>query len=239
MRPRADRCGQATLELLVLLVVAVGLLAIVAVALPRIAPVVAAALNGDAPAPIAASADDAIAGRGFSVTAARALLGDAAVVDAARRRTAPALARGLRVVPPRGLSRGGSVRAVSTADVPSVRLVTADDEEHYRRHGTTGGERVSAAGASIAWDGAEILARRLARPLGVAVGAIHALVDDRGLPDPLPPGTRADDVVVCQPVRLVAANPLANPATRAWHVVILRGGRIVVDALSADGKACG
>lgn len=238
MRRPAERRGQATIELLALLAITAGLVVIAAIALPRIAPLVAAALAGDAPSPLVASADDALRGRGLSIAATRALLGDAAVEEAARRRTAPALRRPLRMTPPPGLGRSGALRAVPTRARARIRIVTAADEERYRRRGTTGPERATAAGASIAWDGAEILARRLARPLGVAVGAIHVAVDDDGPLDPLPPGTRADDVVVCQPVRLEAANPAVHPTTTAWHIVIVRAGRVVTDALSADARPC-
>ena len=131
--------------------------------------------------------------------------------------------------------RGRRTRAAVVPFGPvAVRVVRADDE---RRARATTADRIEAETILLGWSGVGALARRLARPLGLAVGAAQlalGLVDEGEARQP--PGTRAGDAIVCRRAALRIASAATGRVRRAsaWRVGVLRDGRLVLDALSAD-----
>ena len=137
----------------------------------------------------------------------------------------------LQGAPVRGRRTRADVRPTGPL---AVRVVTAADEADVHaplaRH-------VERSAVALGWSGVGALARRLARPLGLAVGATQlalGLVDEGAARQP--PGTRAGDAIVCRraAVRVTSAATGRSRQVPAWRVAVLRDGRLVLDALSAD-----
>lgn len=115
-----------------------------------------------------------------------------------------------------------------------VRVVGARDEALARVPATA---RVEAGARALTWSGIGALARRLARPLGMAVGAAQlalGLIDEGAARQP--PGTRAGDAFACRraAIRITATATGRVRRATAWRIAVLRDGRVVRDALSAD-----
>lgn len=253
MRRPADRRGQSTVEWLaviggVALAFAAG--ALVADGLPaRLATRLAPPATRLDRATLAA----AIAGRRDvpTLAGAEAWLAEDVGATAARREVARAIVAAVRShhgawLRPFAITgaavRGRRTRAVvEPRGAIEVRLVDAEDERRADGAALTGADRVGAGAITLGWSGAGALARRVARPLGLAVGAAQlalGLVD--GAEARQPPGTRAGDVLVCRRVAIrieAAALPGRSRVVRGWRVGVLRDGRLVLDAV-ADHDPC-
>jgi hypothetical protein len=139
-------------------------------------------------------------------------------------------------------SRSGTRRIVARGNGEiSLRVITASDEALYAAGQTTGTDRTVAAATALGWDGAGIVADRIARPLGLALSAIHLLAGLSADADPQPPATRADDIVLCRPVVLLTASrtgysPL--PRGQAWRIGVLRNDQLILDTISSTDSPC-
>ncbi len=121
-----------------------------------------------------------------------------------------------------------------------VRVVGHHEEQRHAERTTTPGERIRAGVLALLIDGATTLAHRLSRPFGLMVSGLR-LIAAPAAPDPLPPGSRAGDLIACRPVLVTRHVPLRGQSSLTapgWRIVILREGRVVADALSADDRAC-
>ena len=251
MRRAADpRRGQATVEHAALAVAVAAALVLVALAQTDLPGRIAAALAGEAAAPVPATAALAasVAGAPDAPTplGARAWLAESIGPEAADRELGRAAERHLRARHPRWL-RDAAIGAVAIdasaaqhAGRLRVRVVGHDEELRHARHRTTRGERVRAGALALLLDGATTLAHRISRPLGLAASGLR-LVATPATPDPLPPGSRAGDVIACRPVLVTRHVPLrgqGSTTAHGWRVAILRDGRLIADALTADDRAC-
>ena len=102
-------------------------------------------------------------------------------------------------------------------------------------------DRTVAAATALGWDGAGIVADRIARPLGLALSAIHLLASLSTGANPQPPATRADDIVLCRPVILLTADrTMYSPLTRsqAWRIGVLRDDQLILDMISSTDSPC-
>lgn len=258
MRRRADqRRGQATIEFAVLcLLVALLLLAtLTAISRTGIVDLITVRLTGEqAPSPASKQAlTDALSGRlgATSISGAQAwlaedlggeralqLVTETIVLGAARRHPDWFGNTVLRQLP--GTTRTGLLIAEPFGET-RVRVVTPDQEAVFAALRPQTGERVAAATTALAWDGVAALAEQLARPLGIAVSTVHLLVNATASDSPLPPGTRAEDIVLCRPVNIVIRGRDADQnrlPTEAWRIGIIRRGRLILDALTDDPRSC-
>lgn len=251
MRRAAEaRRGQATVEhaaLALAVAAAVGLVGLAQTDLPGR---IASALGGEGTAaiPAAAALSAAVAGTPDAPTplGARAWLAESIGLDAADRELARTAERHLRERHPEWL-RGAAIgeiaidaSAAQHAGRIRVRIVGHDEELRHTLRRTTRGERVRAGVLALLLDGATTLAHRISRPLGLAASGLR-LVATPATPDPLPPGSRAGDVIACRPVLVTRHVPLRgqeSTTAHGWRIAILRDGRLVADALTADGRAC-
>jgi hypothetical protein len=251
MRRAAEpRRGQATVEHAALILAVAAALALAGLTQTGLPNRIAAALGGGAPADAPATADlaAAVAGAPDAPTplGARAWLAEAVGPDAAERELERAVERHLRARHPGWLddaALGEIAIAASTTTHPGrvvVRIVGHGEELRHAQRRTTRGERVRAGVLALLLDGATTLAHRISRPLGLVASGLRLVATPR-TPDPLPPGSRAGDVIACRPVLVTRHVPLrgqASATARGWRVVVLRDGRIVADALTADDRAC-
>jgi hypothetical protein len=255
--PANPRRGQASVEWLTILLVSATLLTTAAATVvhTNLVQTITERLGRTATPPPAATLalDDALSGRAgaISLSGARAWLAESIGTDAADQQLRAAIVARLPVRHPSWLadltirslpSRSGTRRIVArgTGEV-SLRLITASDEALYAADQTTKTDRTVAAATALGWDGAGIVARRIARPLGLAVSAIHLLAGLSAGADPQPPATRADDIVLCRPVILLTASrttyvPL--PRSQAWRIGVLRNDQLILDTISSTDSPC-
>ncbi|MBM3681743.1 MAG: hypothetical protein FJW81_10595 [Actinobacteria bacterium] len=249
-RAAESRRGQATVEHLVLVAVVATAIALVALVRTGLAERLAGALAGEpaATAPAPADLAAAVAGSAGAPTplGARAWLAETVGPAAAERALERAVERHLAERHPawlRDAALGELSIAASAAQHAArirVRIVDHGEERRFAARVTTPAERLRAGVLAILLDGATTLAHRISRPLGLAASGLRLVAVPKA-PDPLPPGTRAGDVIACRPVLVTRHMPLRGQATataHGWRIVILRAGRVVADALSADDRAC-
>lgn len=251
MRRAAEpRRAQATAEHLALVAAVAAAIALAGLTQSGLARDLASVLDGTprVPAPDAAIIQAAVAGAPGSPSpqGARAWLAEVVGPAAADRELQRAVERVLRERHPawlRDVAIGEISHDVSGAHHAGrivVRVVGHEEEARYTRRTTTPGERFRAGALALLVDGATTLAHRISRPLGLAASGLRLVATPRTR-DPLPPGSRAGDVIACRPVLITRHVPLrgqASTTAHGWRIVILRAGRIVTDALSADGRAC-
>lgn len=119
---------------------------------------------------------------------------------------------------------------------PRLRLVSPADEARASLADDTRRDRDLAAGEAVAWSATSTLLNGLRRHLGTGVGALRLLLAASATHDPLPPGARAGDLVVCLPVLLRLTE---RPGTRpGWRIIALRRDRIVDDRIAASPVSC-
>ena len=254
MRTAPAERGQATIEALGLWAALALLVAALVLGLPRVAPVLVAALRADddTPRPPAAAA---LLER---VLAGRAGRGGTPTLLAAERLLAaelgPERARSYlraRLLERHGARFGGTIDVtdhVAAIAVPGDRLlayptrppslVIAEPDDEPRPGPDPG---AAAPGYAVtALDAAE-RTRPLAKLFGRAQVGRDLLVllhpsDDVG-PEP---GERAGDAVLCEPVELrwTMGGVRHAPLATAVHVVVVRAGRVLADRLAA-GDGCG
>ena len=255
--PADPRRGQASVEWLAILLVVVALLSTTTVMVvhTNLVQTITERLGRTATPPPAATLalDNALSGRTgvISLGGARAWLAESIGTDAADQQLHTAIVARLPAHHPSWLadltirslpSRTGTRRIVArgTGEI-SLRVIMASDEALYAAGQTTGTDRAIAAATALGWDGAGIVARRIARPLGLALSAIHLLAGLSADADPRPPATRADDIVLCRPVVLVTANRTAYsplPRGQAWRIGVLRHDQLILDTISSTDGPC-
>lgn len=255
--PADPRRGQASVEwLAILLVVAALLTATTAtVAHTNLVQTITERLGGKATPPpeVTLALDETLSGStgAISLGGARAWLAESIGIDAADQQLRTTIVARLPVHHPSWLadltirslpSRSGTRRVVARGNGEiSLRVITASDEALYAAGQTTGTDRTVAAATALGWDGAGIVADRIARPLGLALSAIHLLAGLSADADPQPPATRADDIVLCRPVVLMTASltgysPL--PRGQAWRIGVLRDDQLILDTISSTDSPC-
>ena len=255
--PADPRRGQASVEWLTILLVVAALLTTTTVTIvhTNLVQTITERLGRTAtPQPEATLAlDQALAGRAgaISLGGARAWLAESIGTDAADRQLRSTIVTRLPERHPSWLadltirslpSRSGARRIVArgTGEI-SLRVITASDEALYATGQTTGTDRTVAAATALGWDGAGIVARRIARPLGLALSAIHLLAGLSAGADPQPPATRADDIVLCRPVILLTATHARYstlPRGHAWRIGVLRDNQLILDTISSTDSPC-
>ena len=255
--PADPRRGQASVEWLTILLVVAALLTTttVTIAQTNLVQTITERLDGTAtPSPTATLAlDQSLSGRtgAISLGGARAWLAESIGTDAADRQLRTAIVTRLPERHPSWLadltiqslpSRSGARRVVArgTGEI-AIRVITASDEALYGAGQTTGTDRTVAAATALGWDGAGIVADRIARPLGLAVSAIHLLAGLSPDADPQPPATRADDIVLCRPVILLTATRTTYstlPRGHAWRIGVLRNDQLILDTISSTDSPC-
>ncbi len=259
MQPPANqRRGQASVEWLTILVVAAALLTTTALAITHTAAVktIAERLGVEASPPPASTPvlGEALSGHagGISLAGARAWLAESIGIVAADQQIRAAIVARLPERHPAWLadltirtlpSRSGSryVVAHGTGDV-STRLVTASDEAGFAAISTTGKDRAVATATELGWDGAGTIARRVARPLGLAISAVHLLTSLTSGDAPQPAGTRADDILLCRPVALLMSTQTTRssiPLVQGWRVGVLRRDELILDAIATNNPCKG
>jgi len=258
MQSPADRHrGQASVEWLAILFVVAALLTTTTVMVvhTNLVQTITERLGGTAAPPPAATLalDHALSGRtgAMSLGGARAWLAESIGGDAADQQLRTAIITRLPEHHPSWLagltirslpSRTGTRRIVArgTGEI-SLRVITASDEALYAAGQTTGTDRTIAAATALGWDGAGIVARRIARPLGLALSAIHLLAGLSTGTDPQPPATRADDIVLCRPVVLLTTSRTTYstlPRGHAWRIGVLRDDQLILDTISSTDGPC-
>lgn len=124
----------------------------------------------------------------------------------------------------------------STTGRPRLRLVSPADEAYASLVDHRPEDRDRAAAEAVAWSTASTILNGLRRNLGTGVGALRLLLTATATDDPLPPGSRAGDLVVCLPVDIRLTQ---RPAVRAgWRIVVLRRDRIVDDRIAPTPAHC-
>lgn len=140
----------------------------------------------------------------------------------------------LRIIGPplRGQRATSTVR---TSGPVQARVVSFADERD-RTRGPSAADRAGAAGANLAWQSAGAMAQRIARPLGLAVGAVQLAAGLLEGDDALPAGVRAGDIVVCRTATIdIRGGAVPRPVQRhGWRVGVLRAGRLILDAVAAE-----
>ena len=253
MRRPAERRAQATVEWLAVIVAVGAALAAGSLATSEVARHVAERL---APSP----ADElgpqllAAAVRGdqnaLSLQGAEAWLAEEHGVATARRQIAAAVVAEVLRAHPRwgedvrltGASHRSSPPAatLTSGAATEVRIITAADERAAGM-GPNARERAAAGAASLVWSGIGALAQRIARPLGLAVGAVRALLSAQADEPLQEPGTRAGDVIVCRPTTALITGrglPAGRRVGGLWRVGVLRDGRLIVDAVRSGTSPC-
>ena len=231
------------MELLVLVAIVAALLVLAAVALPGspVPGLIAGALGRQPePSPVTVDLDAAVAGAPGALTPHGAIALDgtvdlAAAVTRHLSRTHPAWFEGLTLRAGAGRGPARTITVTGSREALQVRVVTPAEEARYAATPTTASDRATAAATSLAWDGASQLARRLARPLGYAVSVLKTALVSTTTRDPVPAGTRADDIVFCQPVQLTTQAGSLRPA---WRIGVLRRGQLMRDGLSDTAAPC-
>lgn len=211
----------------------------------RLAPRASDRMAGEALAAAAAGAPNAV-----GLLGAEAWLAEEHGPAQARRLIADAVVTELLRAHPRwgddvhvpGASRGGSAPKATLQSIArtQVRIVTAADERAAGA-GPDARERTAAGAASLAWSGIGELAQRIARPLGLAVGMVRALLSARTGEPMQAPGTRAGDAIVCRPASAVITGRLTPAGRRIsglWRVGVLRDGRIILDEVRGGPSPC-
>ena len=255
--PADPHRGQASVEWLAILLVVAALLTTTTVMVvhTNLVQTITERLGRTASPPPAATLalNHALSGRAgaISLSGARAWLAESIGTDAADRQLRAAIVTRLPVRHPSWLadltirslpSRSGTRRIVArgTGEI-SLRVVTASDETLYAAGQTSRTDRTVAAATTLGWDGAGIVARRIARPLGLAVSAIHLLAGLSAGADPQPPATRADDIVLCRSVILLTATRTSYstlPRGHAWRIGVLRNDQVILDTISSNKSPC-
>ncbi len=255
--PADPRRGQASVEWLTILLLVAALLTATTATIVHtdLVQTITDRLGTTATPPPAATLalDQALSGRAgaISLGGARAWLAESSGTDAADRQLRTAIVTRLPEHHPSWLadltirslpSRSGTRWIVARgAGEISLRVVTASDEALYAAGQTTGTDRAIAAATALGWDGAGIVARRIARPLGLALSAIHLLAGLSPDADPQPPATRADDIVLCRPVILLTATRTTYstlPRGHAWRIGVLRDDQLILDTISSTNRPC-
>ncbi len=247
----ADRCAQATAEwAAVLLAVAAVLVGAAAWRTGDHPQRIAAALAPASPntPPSISMLTGAVAGTPGAISALGAQTWLEEAIGSDRARTALTHAAGavlarehpdwgaeLHVVgaPIRGRRTRSTVRATGPLE---SRVVSFADERALSAPPTIT-DRAGAVATALGWQGAGMIARRVARPLGLAVSAIQLAVGLAEGDTGLPPGARAGDIIVCRRALATAeGGALPGRTTHtAWRTGVLRGGRLILDAVaSAD-----
>ncbi len=150
------------------------------------------------------------------------------------RREHPDWGGDLRVAGP--AIHGTRTIATVHADGPLAARVITFADERARTAPPSATDRAGAAATNLSWEGASSLARRVARPLGLAVGAIRLAAGLLDGAEGLAGGARAGDLVVCRQATVtVRGGPLPGAAPRtAWRTAVLRDGRVILDAVAAS-----
>ena len=255
--PAEPRRGQASVEwLAIILVVAVALMsATVVIGHTDAVHVIGNRLAGTvAPPPAGTLAlGEALSGHAgaISLAGARAWLAESVGAAAADQQVRTAIVSRLPLRHPGWLadltvqtlpSRSGtrSVIAHGTGLV-SIRVITASNEARFAADQTTPIDRATAAATELGWDSAGTVARRIARPLGLALSAIH-LVANLAVGDlPQPAGTRAGDIVLCRNVDLLTSirdTQASIPRARGWRVGVLRDDQLILDSINFTSDPC-
>jgi len=251
MRRAAEaRRGQATAEHLGVVLAVAAVIAAVSLSQTALVERVTTLLGGAAPTAPRAPMDLAAAVGGApgapSPLGARAWLAETIGPAAADRELGQAVEELLRDRHPSWLRDAAigeiaiEASAAQHAGRIVVRVVGHHEEQRHAERTTTPGERIRAGVLALLVDGATTLAHRISRPLGLAASGLR-LIAAPGTPDPLPPGSRAGDLIACRPVLVTRHVPLrgqSSPTAPGWRIVILRDGRVVADALSADDRPC-
>ncbi|MSO47496.1 MAG: hypothetical protein EXQ67_05375 [Thermoleophilia bacterium] len=251
------RRGQASSEWVTIVVVAVALLTTLAATIVHTHAVetIANRLDGEATPPPASTLalDEALSGNAeaLSLVGARAWIAESIGKEAAEHQLHAAIVTRLperhsawladltiRTLP----SRSGTRRVIAhgTGEV-ETRLVTASDEARYTTRATTGTDRVVAAATLLGWDAIGAMARRIARPLGLTISAVHLLASLTPSEAPQPAGSRADDIVLCRPVAIVTAHGdhvSRLPLGRAWRIGVLRHDQLILDTIATTNAPC-
>lgn len=253
MRRPADRRAQSTVEWVALVGAVGAAFAVGAVATSELANRVAARLE---PAAVDHLEARALAAslhgeRGaVSLPGARAWLVEERGEEQADRLLTAAVGRELaqfhpgwgselRIVGPPVRGRRATAMVRSRGPI-AVRVVTADDERAAAT-GPTPIERAGAGATSLAWSGAGTAAQRLARPLGIAVSALQAVLGVVGGDTAQPPGARAGDAIVCRSATATVTGG-TRPGIRSidglWRIGVLREGTLILDAVRAGPSPC-
>ena len=123
-----------------------------------------------------------------------------------------------------------------TAGRPRLRLVSPADEARASLVDYRTADRNRAAGEAVAWSSASTILNGLRRNLGTGVSALRLLLEASATHDPLPPGARAGDLVVCLPVLLrLTERPEVRPG---WRIVVLRHDRMINDRIAPTPIHC-
>lgn len=253
MRRPAERRAQATVEWLAVIVAVAVALTAGGLAARQVARHVAerldpppadqldprsltAAVRGEANAPSLQGAQVWLAEEHGETLARRRIT---AAVVAELQRAHPRWGEDLRVT---GTSRRSppSAATLRSAIATEVRIVTAA-EERAAGMGPSARERAAAGAASLAWSGIGALAQRIARPLGLAVGVVRALLSVQADEPMQEPGTRAGDVIACRPTSALITGrglPAGRRIGGLWRIGVLRDGRLILDAVRNGASPC-
>ena len=259
MQPSADQQrGQASIEWLTILAVAAVLLTTTALMVTHTAAVqtISEHLGVEASPPPASTLalGEALSGHAGSISllGARAWLAESIGNTAAEEQIRTAIVARLPDHHPTWLadltirtlpSRSGSRRVIAhgTGDIVT-RVVTASDEARFAATSTTGKERVRATATELGWVGAGTIARQIARPLGLAVSAVHLVASMTSGEAPQPAGTRADDVFLCRHVDLLMNTQTTRssiPLSQSWRVGVLRHDELILDTITVNNPCSG
>jgi hypothetical protein len=254
---RPDR-GQATVEALGLWAACALLATVLVLCLPRLAPVLVAAVEGDdgasgapAAAPLAEQALAGRAGRGGTPTllAAERLLAPELGPERAHaylreRLLAREGARFGRAIDVTGriavIAAAGDRLVAYPSRRPSLAIAEPDDEP---RPGPDAGAAAALRDAAPGYAVTALEAAERTRPLAKLLGRAQVGRDLLVLvhpPDEVgpAPGERAGDAVLCEPVELrwTMGGVRHAPLATAVHLVVLRSGRVIVDRLAAGDR---
>ena len=253
--PRAadSRRGQAAVEWIALLAAVGVALGAGALAMGALPARIAARLDPPAPGRATAALTAAVRGdaRAPSLLGAAAWLAEDVGDDDARRAVAAAVRRVVALDHPawsrplllhgsaiRGRRTQAMIRAFGAVE---VRVVSEDDERRAAIGGPTALGRMLDGGRELAWAGVQSLARRIARPLGIAVAIAQLALGLRAADVALAPGARAGDAVVCRRAEAVVSGG-SMPRTRRidglWRGAVLRDGRLIADAVRGGTSPC-
>lgn len=255
--PAERRRGQASVEWLAITLIAAAVIisAAVAIGSTDAVPAVARRLTGEvAPSPAGTLAlGEALSGHAgaISIAGAQAWLAESLGADAADQQVRAAIVSRLslrhrawladltiRTLP----SRSGTRRVIARGTgAISIRLVTASDEARFALVRTTPSDRATAAAVALGWDGAGAVAGRIARPLGLALSALHLVANLTADDPPQPAGTRADDILICRTVDVLTITRTTQssiPRGRGWRVGVLRHDQLILDTITFTSNPC-
>ncbi len=246
--------GQASVEAIGLWLAVALLCAALVVGIVRVAPLVARALDGDRdperPAAHAVLERAVDTGRPTLLAARRLLVREVGAAAADRYLSTRILARyGSRLGRTRdasavvGVAPSPTVRLLAVPSGPPTVVIATPSDEPLPETDRDLGPIASEAGRQALEESLD--ANRATRPLarilrgadlGLAVIGLLAPGDEVGPP----PGLRAGDGVLCEPIELrwLRAGELdTQPLALAVHVVVVRNGRVLADQLLA-GERC-